>query len=559
MATITVDTLRTTTVSVQGPDDAIITATGKITTSGTGSFYLRDTTATVHGWIESVTSGLAVNMWGGILDVKSNPEAKITATTNAVVALNGGTIINAGLISAGRLGIEGQYQDVTVTNSGTIEATNSGIGQAPGRAIVQGTGEQAHLTVTNSGIIKSAGTVITGGINDDVVVNTGRIEMTSTGSSIFNAIELGNGGDKYDGRNGGVVVGVIDLGSGNDTCYGGSGSETINGGTGADVLEGGRGDDTYYVDSSGDSITEAHDEGIDTVWTTVSIDSLAANVEKLFASGNGALMLTGNVGANTITGAAGADVIDGADGADLLTGRDGDDVLKGGLGNDVLNGGVGTQDKAQFTGARSDYTVTQGANGAYVVTDKRGGGDGQDTVSNIELFEFSGGTLTLAQLLSPDTGGGGGGGTPVAGQSLIGTSRANTLVGAEGNDRLYGKAGKDVLTGNAGQDIFVFDTKANTKTNRDTITDYSVAADTIWLSDSVFKKLGKGTEASPTKLKKAFFKVGSKATDKNDYLVYNKKTGVLSYDADGSGAGKAVEIAKLAKNLKLTQDDFFIV
>jgi 16S rRNA U516 pseudouridylate synthase RsuA-like enzyme len=104
----------------------------------------------------------------------------------------------------------------------------------------------------------------------------------------------------------------------------------------------------------------------------------------------------------------------------------------------------------------------------------------------------------------------------------------------------------------------VFDTKANTKTNRDTITDYSVADDTIWLSDSVFKKLGKGSEASPTKLKKAFFKMG-KAKDKNDYLVYNKKTGVLSYDADGSGSAKAVEIAKLAKNLKLTTDDFFVV
>jgi Ca2+-binding RTX toxin-like protein len=145
------------------------------------------------------------------------------------------------------------------------------------------------------------------------------------------------------------------------------------------------------------------------------------------------------------------------------------------------------------------------------------------------------------------------------GQTLIGTSRANNLVGGAGNDKLYGKGGKDVLTGNGGQDIFVFDTKPNTKTNRDTVRDFSVADDTIWLSDRYFKKLGKGSEASPTKLKKAFFKVADKAKDKNDYLVYNKKTGVLSYDVDGSGAAKAVEIAKLAKNLKLTQDDFFIV
>jgi hypothetical protein len=144
-------------------------------------------------------------------------------------------------------------------------------------------------------------------------------------------------------------------------------------------------------------------------------------------------------------------------------------------------------------------------------------------------------------------------------EALVGASRADKLVGGIGSDKLYGKGGKDVLTGAGGQDIFVFDTKPNKKTNLDTITDYDVAADTIWLSDSVFKKLGKGTEASPTKLKKAFFKVADKAKDKNDYLVYNKKTGVLSYDADGVGAGKAVEIAKLTKNLKLTQDDLFIV
>ncbi|GEO13122.1 cadherin domain-containing protein [Microvirga aerophila] len=145
------------------------------------------------------------------------------------------------------------------------------------------------------------------------------------------------------------------------------------------------------------------------------------------------------------------------------------------------------------------------------------------------------------------------------GQILIGTSKANTLVGAGGNDRLYGKGGKDMLIGGAGQDTFVFDTKPNKKTNLDRISDYSVADDTIWLENRVFKKLGKsGSEVSPAALKKAFFKMG-KAKDKNDYVVYNKKTGVLSYDADGSNAGKAVEIAKLARNLKLTQDDFFII
>ena len=42
-------------------------------------------------------------------------------------------------------------------------------------------------------------------------------------------------------------------------------------------------------------------------------------------------------------------------------------------------------------------------------------------------------------------------------------------------------------------------------------------------------------------------------------MLYDKKTGILSYDADGSGRGKAVEFAKLAKNLKMTEKDFFVI
>jgi hypothetical protein len=53
--------------------------------------------------------------------------------------------------------------------------------------------------------------------------------------------------------------------------------------------------------------------------------------------------------------------------------------------------------------------------------------------------------------------------------------------------------------------------------------------------------------------------VGSKAKDSNDYLVYDKAKGVLLYDADGSGRGKAVEIATLPKKLSLTYKDLFVI
>jgi len=42
-------------------------------------------------------------------------------------------------------------------------------------------------------------------------------------------------------------------------------------------------------------------------------------------------------------------------------------------------------------------------------------------------------------------------------------------------------------------------------------------------------------------------------------VIYNKKNGILYYDADGAGGGAQVEIAKLAKNLKVTDKDFFVL
>ncbi|AWM86186.1 hypothetical protein C4E04_05155 [Microvirga sp. 17 mud 1-3] len=139
------------------------------------------------------------------------------------------------------------------------------------------------------------------------------------------------------------------------------------------------------------------------------------------------------------------------------------------------------------------------------------------------------------------------------------------LVGGAGNDKFYGGYGNDKLTGLGGADVFVFNTKLGTaktdrKVNFDTITDFKPREDKIWLDNKIFTKLGKkGTEASPAKLNKKFFKFGTKAGDKDDYVIYDKKTGILSYDADGSGAKAAIEIAKLAKNLKLTYHDFAIV
>ena len=59
-------------------------------------------------------------------------------------------------------------------------------------------------------------------------------------------------------------------------------------------------------------------------------------------------------------------------------------------------------------------------------------------------------------------------------------------------------------------------------------------------------------------IKKSMFAL-EKAKDKDDYIVYSKKKATISYDADGSGKGKAVEIATVKKGAALTYEDFFVI
>jgi Ca2+-binding RTX toxin-like protein len=193
--------------------------------------------------------------------------------------------------------------------------------------------------------------------------------------------------------------------------------------------------------------------------------------------------------------------------------------------------------------------------------------------SGIEaLFITGGNPVSLAGNASANTLIGGGGTDRLDGQSgndrlygggghdkLYGGKGTDYLVGDSGNDWLYGGSEKDTLFGGTGSDTFVFNTKPSKKSNFDKISDFNVKYDSIALDNAIFKKIGKGTESKIGKLSKSYFEVGAKADDSNDYVIYNKKTGVLYYDSDGSGKTKAIEIAQLKKSLKMTYHDILII
>jgi Ca2+-binding RTX toxin-like protein len=142
---------------------------------------------------------------------------------------------------------------------------------------------------------------------------------------------------------------------------------------------------------------------------------------------------------------------------------------------------------------------------------------------------------------------------------IFGNQLANNLRGYAGDDYINGGQGNDTLSGGTGSDLFVFHTKPSKSANRDRISDFNVKYDSIWLDNATFKKLGSaGDSENPAQLKRYQFSL-TKARDSNDYVIYNKKTGVLSYDADGSGSKAAVEIAVMSKNLALTYKDLFVV
>ena len=142
--------------------------------------------------------------------------------------------------------------------------------------------------------------------------------------------------------------------------------------------------------------------------------------------------------------------------------------------------------------------------------------------------------------------------------TLYGGYGDDVLSGGLGDDRLWGGFGRDVLDGGDGRDIFVFSTRPR-KNEIDKILDFKVKDDGIWLDDAVFRKLGKGTEASPKPLNKAFFTVGTHARDKNDYLIYDPAKKTLFYDADGSGHGAAVAIVTFSLKQKLTVADLLVI
>ena len=110
------------------------------------------------------------------------------------------------------------------------------------------------------------------------------------------------------------VEGLYMIGSGL-TGTGTGNADTLLSSGGPNTLVGLGGDDLYYVNNTADVVTEAANEGFDSVLASVSY-TLSANVEALYMNGSG-LTGTGNGDANTLV----------TTGANTLVGEDGNDTF----------------------------------------------------------------------------------------------------------------------------------------------------------------------------------------------------------------------------------------
>ncbi len=386
-----------------------------------------------------------------------------------------------------------------------------------------------------------------------------------------------------------------------NTIFGNDGANILDGGTGADTLVGRSGDDIYYVDNAGDQVFEAAGQGNDRVFASGSyVLTAGAEVELMstdFHAGTAAINLTGNELANIILGNDGDNILDGGAGADALVGRAGNDwyfidnagdqvVENGGEGTDrvfasvsfTLGAGVEVElmstdfhagtaainltgnELANFILGNDGDNILNGGAGADTLVGRLGNdwffidnagdqvfeaaGEGNDRV-------FAGVSYTLTagadvEVMSTDFNAG------TAAIDLTGNELANTIYGNDGANILDGKGGSDTLIGRAGNDLFAFTTTLGGG-NVDTILDFVAGSDKLQLDHAVFTGLGLGG------LGPNAFVVGTQAGDGDDRIIYNQATGQLFFDADGNGAGAAVQFATLLGNPVISASDFVVI
>jgi trimeric autotransporter adhesin len=368
-----------------------------------------------------------------------------------------------------------------------------------------------------------------------------------------NDIVTGGGGDDYligglgsDTLNGDDGDDLLRDDQGDDYLVGGAGDDDLYAGIGNNTLEGGEGNDRYYIshnstDTVNSIIIEAAGSigGIDTAYSSLTVNALADNVENLVLLFNGAINATGNSLGNVLYGNNSNNVIDGGSGNDIVTGGGGNDYLIGGLGSDTLSGDGGDDLLRDDQG--DDYLVGGAGNDdlyAGIGDNTLEGGEGNDryyishnstdTVNSIiiEAAGPIGGIDTAYSSLTVDA-------LADNVENLVllfngaidatGNNLDNFIAGNSADNTIDGGDGADTVSGGAGADIFAFRFGQSSHLLTDRVLDFAIGTDKI----NIFSPAGFAAP-DPTSF--------SRANNNSSTTILALAQAVYT-DADGATAG----------------------
>ena len=304
----------------------------------------------------------------------------------------------------------------TLANTLTGGAGNDTLDGGTGiDTLVGGSGNDVYVVDVSTDVVTEAASAGTDEVRTALASYTlgSNLEnLTYTGASAFNGT-------------GNTLDNVITGGNGADSLSGGTGNDTMIGAGGNDTMVGAAGNDVYYVDQTGDVVTEAASSGTDEVRTTLASYTLATNLENLTYVGTGNFSGTGNTVANVLTGGIGNDSLNGGTGIDTMIGGAGNDVYTVDVATDIVteNASEGTD---EVRTALTSYTL--GAN--------------LENLTFTGTVAFTGTGNTLNNLIT-------------------GSSGADTLSGAAGDDTLSGGTGADRMTGSTGNDVYIVDSASD--------------------------------------------------------------------------------------------------
>jgi trimeric autotransporter adhesin len=534
-----------------GNDTYIVDNAGDIVTEATGA------------GTDVVQSSITYTLTPNVENLTLTGTASINGTGNAldniITGNAGNNILDGGLGADNMTGGAGNDTYI-VDNTGDIvtEATGAGTDNVQASISYTLTDNVENLTLTGTANINGTGNaldnIITGNSGNNTL-DGGTGNDTLIGGLGADTTIGGTGNDTYIVDNAGDIVteatgagtdnvqssisytltanvenltltGTADInGTGNsldNTITGNAGNNILDGGAGNNTLIGGDGNDTYIVNSTGDLVIEAANQGIDTVQSSITY-TLGANLENLTLIGTANINATGNGLDNVITGNAGNNILDGGAGNNTLIGGDGNDtyivnsngdivteaasqgidtvqsyvtytltpnvenltligsantngtgnaldniiignngnnVLDGGAGNDTLNGGLGSDSMTGGTG--DDTYIVDNTNDIITETP----GAGKDTVQSSISYTLTPNVENLTL-------------TGTANIDGTGNSLNNTIIGNDGNNTLTGGGGADMLSGGSGNDTYIIDRALGGGT---TIDDAFGANDTLTLT-----------------------------------------------------------------------------